>query len=40
MRGADKPGFCAALRACLDYDYRERLPEIGCPTLIVWGEKD
>ena len=26
--------------AILDYDIRERLPEIACPTLIVWGEKD
>ena len=24
----------------LDYDVRERLPEIACPTLIVWGERD
>ena len=23
-----------------DYDYRERLPDISCPTLIVWGEND
>ena len=40
MKGADKPGFESALRACLDYDFRERLPEIGCPTLVAWGEKD
>jgi len=40
MKGANKPGFEAALRACLDYDFRERVPEIGCPTLVVWGEKD
>lgn len=40
MKGANKPGFEAALRACLDYDFRERLPDIGCPTLVVWGEKD
>jgi pimeloyl-ACP methyl ester carboxylesterase len=29
-----------ALRAIIDYDFRERLPEIGCPTLIVWGTDD
>ena len=29
-----------ALRALLDYDFRERLAEIGCPTLIVWGADD
>ena len=40
FKGAGKPGFEDALRACLDYDFRDRLPEIGCPTLIVWGEKD
>jgi pimeloyl-ACP methyl ester carboxylesterase len=40
LRGANKPGFYAALRACIEYDYRERLPEIQAPTLIVWGEND
>ena len=40
MRGANKPGFFAALRACIEYDFRERLPEIEAPTLIVWGEDD
>ncbi len=40
LRGAGKPGFLQALQAVLDYDVRERLPEIACPTLIVWGERD
>jgi len=40
LRGADKPGFDDALRACLEYDFRDRLPEISCRTLIVWGEND
>ena len=40
FKGAGKLGFDDALHACLDYDFRERLPEIGCPTLIVWGEND
>jgi pimeloyl-ACP methyl ester carboxylesterase len=40
MRGAGKPGFMAAFASILDYDVRERLPEIACPTLIVWGERD
>jgi pimeloyl-ACP methyl ester carboxylesterase len=22
------------------YDVRERLPEIACPTLVVWGDRD
>jgi pimeloyl-ACP methyl ester carboxylesterase len=40
IRGVGKPGFVAALRAITDYDLRERLPEIVCPTLIVWGDRD
>jgi len=40
LRGAGKPGFLKALQAILDYDVRERLPEIACPTLIVWGDGD
>jgi pimeloyl-ACP methyl ester carboxylesterase len=40
LRGAGKPGFLAALEDILDYDFRDRLPEIACPTLIVWGEGD
>jgi pimeloyl-ACP methyl ester carboxylesterase len=40
MTGAGRPGFIDALRANLDYDFRERLSEIRCPTLIVWGGAD
>jgi pimeloyl-ACP methyl ester carboxylesterase len=40
LRGAGKPGFLHALQAVLDYDIRDRLPEIACPTLIVWGDAD
>ena len=40
FKGAGKPGFDEALRASLDYDFRDRLPEVKVPTLIVWGEKD
>ena len=40
LRGAGKPGFIEALRANIDYPVRERLPEIACPTLIVWGDED
>jgi pimeloyl-ACP methyl ester carboxylesterase len=40
LRGAGKPGFLQALESILDYDFRERLPEIACPTLIVWGDGD
>ena len=40
IRGAGKPGFVQGLEAVLDYAIRERLGEIACPTLIVWGERD
>jgi pimeloyl-ACP methyl ester carboxylesterase len=40
MRGAGKPGFMAALEAVISYRLSERLPQIACPTLIVWGEDD
>jgi pimeloyl-ACP methyl ester carboxylesterase len=40
FKGVGKPGFGDALRASLDYDFRQRLPEVRVPTLIVWGEKD
>jgi pimeloyl-ACP methyl ester carboxylesterase len=40
LRGAGTPGFLPALQAILDYDIRERLPQIACPTLIVWGDGD
>jgi pimeloyl-ACP methyl ester carboxylesterase len=39
-RGSGRPGFQDALRAIMDYDFRDRLPEIKCPTLIVWGTDD
>jgi pimeloyl-ACP methyl ester carboxylesterase len=40
LRGAGKPGFMQALAAHLTYDFRNRLGEIACPTLIVWGADD
>jgi pimeloyl-ACP methyl ester carboxylesterase len=39
-KGAGKPGFLPALDALTDYPIRERLDDIKCPTLIVWGKKD
>jgi len=40
IRGAGKPGFIQGFEAVLHYEIRERLPEIACPTLIVWGDRD
>ena len=40
VRGAGKPGYVGALEALMTYDFRDRLPEIGCPTLVVWGAED
>jgi pimeloyl-ACP methyl ester carboxylesterase len=40
IRGVGKPGFMQAFQATIDYAVRERLPEIACPTLIVWGAGD
>jgi pimeloyl-ACP methyl ester carboxylesterase len=35
-----KPGFVDALRAIFRYAYRDRLPQIEIPVLIVWGQFD
>jgi pimeloyl-ACP methyl ester carboxylesterase len=40
LAGASKDGFVPALDALTSYPIRDRLGEIGCPTLIVWGPKD
>ncbi|MBA3300349.1 MAG: alpha/beta fold hydrolase [Thermoleophilaceae bacterium] len=40
LQGVGTPGFADAVDANLEYDFRDSLPEIGCPTLIIWGEKD
>ena len=40
VRGSGKAGFLPALEALTNYPIRERLPEVACPTLIVWGADD
>jgi pimeloyl-ACP methyl ester carboxylesterase len=40
MRGLGAPGYIEGMAANFDYDYRDRLGEIACPTLIVWGDRD
>ncbi|MBA2504632.1 MAG: alpha/beta fold hydrolase, partial [Thermoleophilaceae bacterium] len=39
LQGVGAPGFADAVDANLDYDFRESLPKIGCPPLIIWGDK-
>ncbi len=40
VRGAGKAGFSDSLDALCRYPIRDRLGEIACPTLIVWGDRD
>jgi len=40
VRGSGKPGFLSALDALSDYPIKDRLQDIECPTLIVWGTDD
>jgi 4,5:9,10-diseco-3-hydroxy-5,9,17-trioxoandrosta-1(10),2-diene-4-oate hydrolase len=40
LRGSGKPGFFDAVEAIVSYPLRDRLPEIVCPSLIVWGDHD
>jgi len=40
IRGSGKPAASAATDAIMNYDYRERVGDIECPTLIVWGRND
>jgi proline-specific peptidase len=40
IRGTGKPAAAAAAAAIMDYDYRDRVSEIACPTLVVWGRND
>jgi pimeloyl-ACP methyl ester carboxylesterase len=40
VRGSGTPGFLPALDALSKYPIRERLQQIACPTLVVWGRED
>jgi pimeloyl-ACP methyl ester carboxylesterase len=40
LRGSGRPAAPYATDALLSYDFRDRLSEMDCPTLIVWGDKD
>jgi pimeloyl-ACP methyl ester carboxylesterase len=40
LRGSGRPAAPYATDAIVDYDFRDDVPKVACPTLIVWGEKD
>jgi pimeloyl-ACP methyl ester carboxylesterase len=40
VAGANAPGFLSAFDALIGYSFRERLPQIEVPVLIVWGRND
>lgn len=40
MASGPKPGAPLAAAEIARYDFRDRLPEIACPTLVVWGARD
>jgi pimeloyl-ACP methyl ester carboxylesterase len=39
-QGQGAPAYLLAIDAMAGYDFRERLPEIACPTLVVQGTDD
>jgi pimeloyl-ACP methyl ester carboxylesterase len=40
IRGSGKPAAPYATDTIMSYDFRDRVGEIACPTLIVWGADD
>ncbi len=38
--GTGKPGAARAAVELAQYDFKDRVPDIACPTLIVWGDTD
>jgi pimeloyl-ACP methyl ester carboxylesterase len=40
VRGANADGFLPAFSALMGYSFRDRLPSIEVPVLIVWGRND
>jgi pimeloyl-ACP methyl ester carboxylesterase len=40
VAGAGRPGLLPALGAMAGYPLRDRLAQVDCPTLIVWGRSD
>ena len=40
LASGSKPGGPRAAAEIARYDFRDRLGEIACPTLVVWGDRD
>ncbi len=40
LRAAGAPATAAASVDLATYDFKDRVPGIACPTLIVWGDRD
>jgi pimeloyl-ACP methyl ester carboxylesterase len=40
LRGTGQPGAAPAAVELATYDFKDRVPDIACPTLIVWGDTD
>lgn len=40
MSGSGRAGFLPALEAIMAHPISRRLPQIACPTFVVWGEDD
>ena len=40
MKGSGKEGFLPAMAAIMRHPISERLPQIACPTLVIWGAND
>jgi pimeloyl-ACP methyl ester carboxylesterase len=40
VKGAGRPGAAPAALALAAYDFSDRVTEIACPTLVVWGRQD
>ena len=40
IRGSGRPAAPDATDAIMSYDFRDKVSEISCPALVVWGEDD
>jgi proline-specific peptidase len=40
IRGSGRPAAPDATQALMGYDFRDKVKETRCPTLIIWGEDD